>query len=125
MLQVLMQEKSHTLKMPSRRKGEIMSTSKEYHDYVMEQILPLGASSRAMMGEYVVYFLDKPIGGIYDNRFLVKYIDAAKQVLKGAPLELPYQGAKMMLLVEDVESKDLMEKLFKAMYNELPSPKKR
>ena len=100
-----------------------MSTSKEYHEYIMEQILPLGASSRAMMGEYVVYYLDKVIGGIYDNRFLVKDINSSKLLLHDAPLELPYQGAKLMLLVEDVENKQLMEKLFKAMYNELPAPK--
>ncbi len=100
-----------------------MSTSKEYHDYIMENIAPLGASSRAMMGEYVVYYLDKVIGGIYDNRFLIKPVESAKNLLPNASLEIPYDSAKPMLMVEEVEDSKFMSELFNTMYAELPAPK--
>ena len=103
-----------------------MASSKEYLDFVSDQLSLLnGITYRAMMGEYIIYFNGKIIGGIYDNRFLIKPVKAAKELMPDAPLEKPYDGAKEMLLVEDIENKDLLKKLVEAMYDELPKPKKR
>lgn len=99
-----------------------MSTTKEYLDYIMEQ-LPKEAYSRAMMGEYLVYYRDKLIGGIYDNRFLLKPVNAVKELLPDAPYELPYEGAKLMPMVENTEDRDMLGRLLEAMYDELPAPK--
>ena len=100
-----------------------MASSKEYLDFVLEQCSVL--SPRAMMGEYVLYYGGKVVGGVYDNRLLVKPTKSAVALLPNAPRELPYEGAKEMLLVEDVEDRALLKKLFEAMYEELPEPKKK
>ena len=100
-----------------------MASSKEYLDFVLDQCA--GLSARAMMGEYVLYYGGKAIGGIYDNRLLVKPTKSAVALLPDAPKELPYDGSKEMLLIEDIEDKELLKKLFEAMYNELPEPKKK
>ena len=100
-----------------------MASSKEYLDFVLEQCAGLSAS--AMMGEYVLYYDGKVVGGIYDNRVLVKPTSSALSLMPEAPRELPYEGAKEMLLVEDIENREFLEKLFEAMYPELPEPKKR
>ena len=103
-----------------------MASSKEYLDYVLEQLS--GADEityRAMMGEYIIYYRQKVIGGIYDDRFLVKNIKSARDMMPDADLELPYEGAKKMLLVDDIENKDFLKKLMDAMYEELPAPKKK
>ena len=99
-----------------------MSSSKEYLDFVLEQCR--GLSARAMMGEYVLYCGGKVVGGIY-NRLLVKPTKSAVALLPNAPRELPYEGAKEMLLVEDIEDKELLKKLFEAMHEELPEPRKK
>ena len=78
-----------------------------------------------MMGEYIIYYRGKIIGGIYDDRFLVKPVKSAKEMMPNARMELPYEGAKEMLLVDDVENKKFLKELLEAMYDELPSPKKR
>ena len=78
-----------------------------------------------MMDEYVLYYGGKVVGGIYDNRLLVKLTKSAVALLPNAPRELPYEGAKEMLLVEDIEDKELLKKLFETMYEELPEPKKK
>ena len=101
-----------------------MATSKEYLSYILEQLGEIGnISHRAMMGEYVLYYKDKVIGGIYDNRFLVKPVKSAVALLPDAPMETPYEGAKDMLMIEDVENHALMAELLDAMYDELPAPK--
>ena len=103
-----------------------MSSTKEYLDFVLEQLSFLDdISSRAMMGEFIIYFRGKIVGGIYDNRFLVKNIKSARDKMPDAPLELPYEGAKQMLLVDDVENKEFLRNLLEAMYDELPAPKKK
>ena len=103
-----------------------MSTSKDFVAYVMEQLSGLEeVSNRAMMGEYVLYYKDKVIGGLYDNRLLLKPVPAALELLPDGPMELPYQGAKKMLLIEDLENRELLERLFTAMYDQLPATKKR
>ncbi|MBQ7907412.1 MAG: TfoX/Sxy family protein [Clostridia bacterium] len=100
-----------------------MPSSKEYLDFVLEQCN--GISARAMMGEYVLYYGGKVVGGIYDNRLLVKITPSSIKILENAPKELPYEGAKEMLLVEDIENRELLTTLFESMYEELPEPKKK
>ena len=103
-----------------------MASSKEYLDYILEQLSDLdGVSYRAMMGEFIIYYRGKIIGGIYDNRFLVKPVESAKKLMPDAPYELPYEGAKEMISVEDTDNRELLCKLLNTMYDELPAPKKR
>lgn len=100
-----------------------MASSKEYIDFVLDQCS--GLSAHAMMGEYVLYYGGKVVGGVYDNHLLVKPTKSALALLPNAPRELPYGGAKAMLFVEDIENRELLKKLFEAMYEELPEPKKK
>ena len=103
-----------------------MASSKEYLDYVLEQLSLLeDISYRAMMGEYIIYYRGKVIGGIYDDRFLVKNIRPASDLMPEATLELPYDGAKEMLLVDDIENKEFLRELLETMHDALPAPKKR
>lgn len=103
-----------------------MSSTKEYLNFILEQLRELDEITyRAMMGEYIIYYKRKVIGGIYDNRFLVKPTKSAKALMPNAPLELPYDGARKMLLVENIEDRDFLAGLFNLMINELPEPKKR
>lgn len=80
---------------------------------------------RAMMGEYILYYRGKIVGGIYDDRLLVKPVKSAISLMPDATYEVPYEGAKKMLLVDDVDNKDFLSQLFNAMYEELPNPKKK
>ena len=103
-----------------------MPSTKAYLDYVMEQLSGLsGVSCRAMMGEYILYYNGKIVGGIYDDRLLVKPVKSAMNLLPNAPKELPYEGAKEMLLVEQVDDAAFLCCLLEAMYEELPAPKKK
>lgn len=100
-----------------------MASSKEYIDFILDQCS--GLSARAMMGEYVLYYGGKVVGGVYDNRLLVKPTPSAKTLMPRAEYQLPYEGAKEMLLVEDIENSNFLKMLFDAMFEELPEPKKR
>ena len=92
----------------------------------MEQLSDLNdISYRAMMGEYVIYYRGKVVGGIYDERFLVKPTQSAAAMMPDADKELPYEGAKEMLLVNNVENREFLRELLEAMYPELPVPKKK
>ena len=103
-----------------------MASHKEYLDFILEQISePEEITYRAMMGEYIIYYRGKIVGGIYDDRLLVKPVKSAISLMPDANYELPYEGAKEMLLVNDVDSKDFLTRLFNAMYNDLPAPKKK
>ena len=103
-----------------------MASSKEYLEFILEQLSELDdVTYRAMMGEYILYYRGKIIGGIYDDRLLVKPVKSAVALMPDATFELPYEGAKEMLLVDDVDNRDFLAKLFNAMYDELPLPKKR
>ena len=103
-----------------------MASSKEYLDFILEQLSALDdISYRAMMGEYIIYYRGKIVGGIYDDRFLVKPTKSAMAMLPNADTELPYDGAKEMLLVDDVDNKEFLKELLEAMYPELPAPKKK
>ena len=103
-----------------------MASSKEYLEFIMEQLVGLeDVSWRAMMGEYIIYYRGKIVGGIYDDRFLVKPVEAAKAMMPEAEMEQPYEGAKEMLLVDDVDDREFLCELLEAMYDELPAPKKK
>lgn len=103
-----------------------MPSTKSYLDFILEQLSGLNEITyRQMMGEYIIYYRDKIIGGIYDNRFLVKPVKSAREKMPEAPLQLPYEGAKEMLLVDNVDNRDFLTELILAMYAELPEMKKR
>ena len=103
-----------------------MASSKEYLNFIIDQLSGLnGISHRAMMGEYIIYYNGKIVGGIYDDRFLVKSVKAAMTVLPDAKMELPYEGGKEMLLVEDVDNREFLQDLLLAMYEEHPAVKKK
>ena len=103
-----------------------MASSKEYLEFILEQLAELEEITyRAMMGEYILYYRGKIVGGIYDDRLLIKPVKSAISLMPNATYELPYEGAKEMLLVDDVDNKDFLTQLFNAMYEELPNPKKK
>ena len=103
-----------------------MASSKAYLDFVLEQLSELDdIASRAMMGEYIIYYRGRVVGGIYDDRFLVKPTKSARAMMPDADMELPYEGAKEMLLVDNVESREFLRELLEAMVDELPAPKKK
>ena len=103
-----------------------MASSKEYLEYILEQLSDLDdITYRAMMGEYIIYYRGKIIGGIYDDRFLVKPVKSAMAMMPDASMELPYEGAKEMILIDDVDDKDFLSELLEAMYDELPAPRKK
>ena len=103
-----------------------MASSKDYFDFILEQLSELeDITYRAMMGEYIIYYRGKVVGGIYDDRFLVKPVNSAVKIMPEASWDLPYEGAKEMLLVDDVENKEFLRNLLESMYEELPAPKKK
>lgn len=103
-----------------------MASSKEYVSFVLEQLSDLEEiTCRAMMGEYIIYYRGKIAGGIYDDRLLIKPVASAVSFMPEVRYELPYAGAKKMLLVNDIDNKNFLTELFRAIYDELPTPKKR
>ena len=102
-----------------------MASTKSYLEYVLDLLSDLdGISYRAMMGEYILYYQGRVFGGIYDDRFLIKPVKSAVAMLPDAERDLPYDGAKEMILV-DTEDRGFLKELIEAMYPELPAPKKR
>lgn len=107
----------------SERDGD-MASSKDYLQFILEQLSGLEEITyRAMMGEYILYYRGKIVGGIYDDRLLVKPVKSAVSYMPDARYELPYDGAKEMLLVEEVDDREFLTGLFEAMYEELPAQK--
>lgn len=103
-----------------------MASKKEYLDFILGQLSDAAdITYRAMMGEYIIYCGGKVIGGIYDDRFLIKPANAAKTLMPDAKYELPYEGAKEMLLVDNLDDKGFLVKLVTAVADELPAPKKK
>ena len=103
-----------------------MASNKEYLEFILEQLSELDdISYRAMMGEYIIYYRGKVVGGIYDDRFLIKNTKSAIDMMPNAEMELPYEGAKEMILVDDVDNKEFLRNLLIAMYYELPAPKEK
>ena len=103
-----------------------MASSKEYLDFVLEQLSELDeVSYRAMMGEYILYYRGRVFGGIYDDRLLVKPVPSAVKLMPDATMELPYDGAKEMILVDDIDNREFLCRLVRSMWEELPEKKKR
>ena len=101
-----------------------MASNKEYLAYILEQLSELeDIRYRAMMGEYILYYREKVVGGVYDDRCLIKNVTAARESMLDASLERPYEGAKEMLLVENIEDREFLTDLFNSIYDELPTPK--
>lgn len=97
-----------------------MSSSKEYLDFIIGQLSELDdIRYRAMMGEYIIYYRGKIIGGIYDNRFLVKPVKSVMVLMPNAKMELPYPGAKEMVLVDDVDDKQSLKILLNAIFQDI------
>ncbi|MBP5426805.1 MAG: TfoX/Sxy family protein [Clostridiales bacterium] len=103
-----------------------MGSNKEYLDFVLEQLSELDEITyRYMMGEYIIYYRDKIVGGIYDDRFLVKPTEVGLAMMPHANMEIPYKGGKEMIMVDNIDSKDFLKELIEKMYQELPFSKKR
>ena len=101
-----------------------MASSKEYLNFILEQLSDLNdITTRPMMGEFLIYYRGKLVGGIYDDRLLVKPVQSAIGYMPQATYSLPYEGAKAMLLVDNVDDKEYLAGLFDAMYDDLPLPK--
>ena len=103
-----------------------MASTKAYLDFILDQLSRLDEITyRAMMGEYIIYYRGRIVGGVYDDRFLVKPTKSAAAMMPDAERELPYEGAKEMLLVDNVDDREFLQKLLDAMYEELLAPKVR
>ncbi len=103
-----------------------MASEKGYLDFVLEQLSGLeGVTWRAMMGEYILYYQGKIVGGIYDDRFLVKQTKSSLAMMPEAERDIPYDGAKEMLLVDRVEDRAFLRSLIEAMADELPTHKRK
>ena len=99
-----------------------MASTKEYLDFILEQLSDLDEISfRAMMGEYIIYYRGKVVGGIYDDRFLVKPTKSAMEMMPNADMEQPYDGAKQMILVDDIDNRGVMYRLIQAIWEDLPN----
>ena len=99
-----------------------MASTKAYLDFILDQLSGLDEITyRAMMGEYIIYYRGRIVGGVYDDRFLVKPTKSAVAMMPDAERELPYEGAKEMLLVDNVDDREFLQKLLEAMYKELPA----
>lgn len=104
-----------------------MATSREFHDYIVENLRSVGeVSTRKMMGEYLVYYQNKLVGNICDNCLFLKPAESVLRLMPDADRAYPYKGSKtLMVVVEDVENIELMTEVLNEMYEELPEPKKR
>lgn len=101
-----------------------MSTGRSFIEYILDQLSDLNdISHRMMMGEYIIYYRGRITAYVCDDRLLVKPVKAAAQLLPNAVYEPPYAGAKDMILVDDIDNRELLTELFEAMYDELPEPK--
>ena len=103
-----------------------MSSSKDFLEFVLEQLSSLpDITYRAMMGEFIIYYHGKIIGGIYDNRLLVKPSESVLKLVPGATMEIPYPGGKPMIMIPDVENSELLEQVFNMLYSQLPETRKK
>ncbi len=101
-----------------------MASTKDYLDFILDQLSGLDEiSCKAMMGEYILYYRRKVFGGIYDNRLLVKPVPTAIKMMPEAVRELPYEGAKEMIMVDDPDDREFLCELVEAMWEELPEKK--
>lgn len=101
-----------------------MPSSKEYLNFVLEQLSDLNEITyKPMMGSFLIYYRGKLVGGIYNDRLLVKPVKSAIAYMPQAEYSLPYGGAKEMLVVDNIDDKKYLSGLFNAMFDELPLPK--
>lgn len=100
-----------------------MASSRQFCDYILEQFGG-GVSARGMMGEFILYCRGKIVGGIYDDRLLFKPVLPALQMVECPKMEIPYPGAKPMLLIEEVDDREFLQKLLDTAWGALPAPKK-
>ena len=101
-----------------------MPSTKEYLNFILEQLSDLNEITyKPMMGEFLIYYRGRLVGGIYDDRLLVKPVKSAIAYMPQAAYSLPYEGAKEMLLVDNVDDKEYLAELFEVMYDDLPAPK--
>ena len=101
-----------------------MPSTREYLNFILGQLSDLTeVTYKAMMGEFLIYYRGKLVGGIYDDRLLVKPVKSAIAYMPQATYSLPYEGAKEMLLVDNVDDKEYLAGLFEAMFDDLPIPK--
>ena len=99
-----------------------MASTRDFLEFVLEQLSDLpDIDYRAMMGEFVIYYRGKVVAGIYDNRFLVKNTESAKKLMPNATLEIPYPKGTPMLMVPDIENRELLASVFNAIYTDLPN----
>ena len=97
-----------------------MASSKDYLEFTLDCLSDVGdITFRQMMGEYILYYKGRIFGGIYDNRFLVKPLKAALNMIDNPIYQAPYPGGKDMILIEDMENKEFLCDLINAMYPEL------
>ena len=103
-----------------------MASSKDFLEFVLEQLSNLSdITYRAMIGEFIIYYRGKIVGGIYDNRLLVKPVESVFKIIPNATMEIPYKGGKPMIMIPDVERPELLEQVFSLLYSELPDIKKK
>ena len=103
-----------------------MASSKEYLYFISEQLSGLDEIAfKPMMGEFLLYYRGRLVGGIYDDRLLVKPVKSAIEYMQNVSYTPPYDGAKEMLLVVNVDDKEYLCSLFEAMFDDLPTPKNR
>ena len=92
-----------------------MASSKDFLEFVLDQLSMLpDITYRAMMGEYIIYYHGKIIGGIYDNRLLVKPHDSVLKIIPNAKMEIPYPNGKPMIMITDIENQELLAEVFNA-----------
>ena len=103
-----------------------MASSRDFLDFVLEQLSDIpDIDYRAMMGEFIIYYRGRVIGGIYDNRFLIKPTATARKMIPNAQMEIPYPGGSPMIMIPDIENREFLSALFPAIYPELPDKKKK
>jgi hypothetical protein len=94
-----------------------MPSSKDYLDYILEQTNQLDITFKRMMGEFLLYYKGVLFGGIYDDRLLVKVVDNNSKY--NMELSIPYDGAKSMYLVSEVDNKELLKEIILDTYEGL------
>ena len=101
-----------------------MATDKEFIDFVLEQLSALDdITCKSMMGEYIIYYRGRIAAYVCDNRLLIKPVEKAKELMPSAELQPPYEGAKPMLLADNVDDRDFLTNLFNEIFDQLPIPK--
>jgi TfoX/Sxy family transcriptional regulator of competence genes len=103
-----------------------MASKKDTLDFVLEELSYVeDLSSRKMMGEYLIYVNKKVVGGIYDDRFMLKDTPSIQTLLKDCPKESPYSGAKLMINVSDIifnaksDNKNFFKQVLSLIYDDL------